>query len=35
MVIEWLMVMRSDLGGSVLRFMVEKGILGGIVNDVG
>ncbi|KAK4204454.1 hypothetical protein QBC40DRAFT_192038, partial [Triangularia verruculosa] len=33
MAIEWLMVTRSDPGGSVPRFMVEKGTPGGIVND--
>ncbi|KAK4218070.1 reticulocyte-binding protein 2 a [Rhypophila decipiens] len=31
--IEWLMVTRSDPGGSVPRFMVEKGTPGGISND--
>ena len=35
MAIEWLMVTRSDPGGSVPRFMVEKGTPGGIVSDVG
>lgn len=35
MAIEWLMVTRSDPGGSVPRFMVEKGTPGGIVNDAG
>lgn len=34
-VIEWLMVTRSDPGGSVPRFMVEKGTPSGIVNDAG
>ncbi len=29
------MVTRSDPGGSVPRFMVEKGTPGGIVNDAG
>ncbi|KAK3987903.1 hypothetical protein QBC44DRAFT_330413 [Cladorrhinum sp. PSN332] len=33
--IEWLMVTRSDPGGSVPRFMVEKGTPGGIVSDAG
>jgi len=33
--IEWLMVTRSDPGGSVPRFMVEKGTPGGIINDAG
>lgn len=33
--IEWLMVTRSDPGGSVPRFMVEKGTPPGIVNDAG
>ncbi|KAK3692232.1 hypothetical protein B0T22DRAFT_531754 [Podospora appendiculata] len=31
--IEWLMVTRSDPGGSVPRFMVEKGTPGGITSD--
>ncbi|RYO81328.1 hypothetical protein DL766_004479 [Monosporascus sp. MC13-8B] len=31
--IEWLMVTRSDPGGSVPRFMVEKGTPGGIAGD--
>ncbi|KAK0753430.1 hypothetical protein B0T18DRAFT_423989 [Schizothecium vesticola] len=35
MEIEWLMVTRSDPGGSVPRFMVEKGTPGGIINDAG
>ncbi|KAH6636305.1 hypothetical protein F5144DRAFT_487209 [Chaetomium tenue] len=35
MAIEWLMVTRSDPGGSVPRFMVEKGTPGGIINDAG
>lgn len=35
MAIEWLMVTRSDPGGSVPRFMVEKGTPGGIVSDAG
>lgn len=35
MVVEWIMVTRSDPGGSVPRFMVEKGTPGGIVNDAG
>jgi len=34
-VIEWLMITRSDPGGSVPRFMVEKGTPGGIVSDAG
>lgn len=33
--IEWLMITRSDPGGSVPRFMVEKGTPGGIVSDAG
>lgn len=33
MAVEWIMVTRSDPGGSVPRFMVEKGTPGGIVND--
>ena len=33
MAVEWLMVTRSDPGGSVPRFMVEKGTPGGIAND--
>lgn len=33
--IEWLMVTRSDPGGSVPRFMVEKGTPHGIVGDAG
>lgn len=35
MAIEWVMVTRSDPGGSVPRFMVEKGTPGGIVTDAG
>ncbi|KAK0711342.1 hypothetical protein B0H67DRAFT_555333 [Lasiosphaeris hirsuta] len=35
MAIEWLMVTRSDPGGSVPRFMVDKGTPGGIINDAG
>ncbi|KAK3340937.1 hypothetical protein B0H65DRAFT_499104 [Neurospora tetraspora] len=31
--VEWLMVTRSDPGGSVPRFMVERGTPGGITND--
>lgn len=31
--VEWIMVTRSDPGGSVPRFMVEKGTPGGIIND--
>lgn len=33
MAIEWLMVTRSDPGGSVPRFMVERGTPNGIVTD--
>jgi hypothetical protein len=33
--IEWLMITRSDPGGSVPRFMVEKGTPPGICNDAG
>lgn len=33
--IEWVMVTRSDPGGSVPRFMVEKGTPAGIVTDAG
>ena len=33
--IEWLMVTRSDPGGSVPRFMIERGTPPGIVNDAG
>lgn len=33
MAVEWIMVTRSDPGGSVPRFMVEKGTPGSIVND--
>lgn len=33
--IEWLMVTRSDPGGSVPRFMIEKGTPPGIVGDAG
>ncbi|VUC28306.1 unnamed protein product [Clonostachys rosea] len=33
--IEWLMITRSDPGGSVPRFMIEKGTPPGIVNDAG
>lgn len=29
------MVIWSDLGGSVFRFMIERGMLLGIVGDVG
>lgn len=35
MAIEWLMITRSDPGGSVPRFMVERGTPPGIVNDAG
>ncbi|ROT35859.1 hypothetical protein SODALDRAFT_352738 [Sodiomyces alkalinus F11] len=31
--IEWLMITRSDPGGTVPRFMVERGTPGGIVSD--
>ncbi|KAL7798367.1 hypothetical protein V8C37DRAFT_367562 [Trichoderma ceciliae] len=33
--IEWIMITRSDPGGSVPRFMVEKGTPPGIVGDAG
>lgn len=33
--IEWLMVTRSDPGGGIPRFMVERGTPGSIVADVG
>lgn len=33
--IEWIMITRSDPGGNVPRFMVEKGTPGGIVSDAG
>lgn len=33
--IEWLMVTRSDPGGSVPRFMIERGTPPGIVGDAG
>lgn len=35
MAVEWIMLTRSDPGGSVPRFMVEKGTPGGIVSDAG
>lgn len=35
MAVEWIMITRSDPGGSVPRFMVEKGTPGGIINDAG
>lgn len=35
MPVEWIMLTRSDPGGSVPRFMVEKGTPGGIVSDAG
>lgn len=35
MAVEWLMITRSDPGGSVPRFMVEKGTPPGIVGDAG
>ncbi|KAJ9154952.1 Reticulocyte-binding protein 2 a [Pleurostoma richardsiae] len=35
MAVEWLMITRSDPGGSVPRFMIEKGTPGGIINDAG
>ncbi|KAG0652232.1 hypothetical protein D0Z07_1341 [Hyphodiscus hymeniophilus] len=31
--VEWIMITRSDPGGSVPRFMVERGTPGGIVSD--
>ncbi|RFU26821.1 hypothetical protein B7463_g9524, partial [Scytalidium lignicola] len=31
--VEWIMITRSDPGGSVPRFLVERGTPGGIVND--
>lgn len=34
-IIEWLMVTRSDPGGNVPRFMIERGTPGGIVSDAG
>ncbi|KAH7329220.1 hypothetical protein B0I35DRAFT_38939 [Stachybotrys elegans] len=34
-VVEWLMVTRSDPGGSVPRFMIERGTPPGIINDAG
>lgn len=33
--IEWIMITRSDPGGSVPRFMVERGTPAGIVSDAG
>jgi len=33
--IEWIMITRSDPGGSVPRFMVERGTPGSIVTDAG
>ncbi len=33
--VEWTMITRSDPGGSVPRFMVERGTPGGIVADAG
>ena len=33
--VEWVMVTRSDPGGSVPRWMVERGTPGGIVRDAG
>ena len=33
--VEWIMVTRSDPGGSVPRFLVERGTPGGIVGDAG
>ena len=33
--VEWIMITRSDPGGSVPRFMVERGTPGGIVADAG
>ncbi|KAL7946171.1 hypothetical protein V8C42DRAFT_319759 [Trichoderma barbatum] len=35
MAVEWIMITRSDPGGSVPRFMVEKGTPPGIVGDAG
>ncbi|CAM1505582.1 Fc.00g112190.m01.CDS01 [Cosmosporella sp. VM-42] len=35
MAVEWLMVTRSDPGGSVPRFLIEKGTPPGIVGDAG
>jgi hypothetical protein len=35
MAVEWLMVTRSDPGGSVPRFMVERGTPGGVISDAG
>lgn len=32
--VEWIMVTRSDPGGGIPRFMVERGTPGGIVGDV-
>jgi hypothetical protein len=31
--VEWIMITRSDPGGSVPRFMIERGTPGGIVAD--
>jgi len=31
--VEWIMITRSDPGGSVPRFMIERGTPGGIVSD--
>ena len=31
--VEWIMITRSDPGGSVPRFMVERGTPGGIISD--
>ena len=33
--VEWIMITRSDPGGSVPRFMVERGTPSGIVSDAG
>ena len=33
--VEWIMITRSDPGGSVPRFMVERGTPAGIVSDAG
>ncbi len=33
MALEWLLITRSDPGGSVPKFMVEKGTPGGVVSD--
>ncbi|OAG06388.1 uncharacterized protein CC84DRAFT_1146465 [Paraphaeosphaeria sporulosa] len=33
--VEWIMITRSDPGGGIPRFMVERGTPGSIVNDAG